>query len=182
MDVIMNLVVLTAALSALNTGLYSTGRILRSMSATGSAPKFAGRMSKTGVPYGGIVITAGFSLLGIPLNYFVPADAFEIVLSIASVGIIVAWVTIVACQMRFKRWADKGLVQRPAFRMPAAPYSGYVTLLFLIGVLVMVFVDSPLTMLVTAVALVLMAVGWTVSRKRQNANEDQIRTAHAKST
>src|SRR6478609_4384394 len=49
-DVIMNLVVLTAALSSLNAGLYSTGRILRSMSVNGSAPKFASRMNKAGVP------------------------------------------------------------------------------------------------------------------------------------
>ena len=64
-DVIMNLVVLTAALSSLNAGLYSTGRILRSMSVAGSAPKFAGRMNKSGVPYGGIALTAGVSLLGV---------------------------------------------------------------------------------------------------------------------
>ena len=58
MDVVMNLVVLTAAMSSLNAGLYSTGRILRSMSLNRSAPKFAGRISANGVPYGGIVITS----------------------------------------------------------------------------------------------------------------------------
>ena len=57
-DAIMNMVVLTAALSSLNAGLYSTGRILHSMSMAGSAPKFAGRMNKAGVPYGGIALTA----------------------------------------------------------------------------------------------------------------------------
>ena len=51
---IMNMVVLTAAFSSLNAGLYSTGRILRSMSMNGSAPKLASRMSSGGVPYVGI--------------------------------------------------------------------------------------------------------------------------------
>ena len=51
---IMNIVVLTAALSSLNSGLYSTGRILRSMSMGGSAPKFMSKMSKQQVPYAGI--------------------------------------------------------------------------------------------------------------------------------
>ena len=50
---IMNFVVLTAALSSLNAGLYSTGRILRSMSMNGSAPKFTAKMTKSGVPVGG---------------------------------------------------------------------------------------------------------------------------------
>src|SRR4029079_12631411 len=65
-DVIMNLVVLSPALSSLTAGLYSTGRILRSMSVAGSAPKFAHRMNKAGVPYGGIAMPAGGSLLGAP--------------------------------------------------------------------------------------------------------------------
>ncbi|WP_104061579.1 amino acid permease [Arthrobacter sp. 4R501] len=165
-DVIMNLVVLTAALSSLNAGLYSTGRILRSMSVNGSAPKFAGRMNKAGVPYGGIAITAGVSLLGVPLNYLMPAQAFEIVLNVASVGIIMTWATIVLCQIQLKRWADKGWLKRPSFRMFGAPYTGYLSLLFLASVLVMVFIESPLTMLVTAIASVLMVFGWYACRAR----------------
>jgi L-asparagine permease len=165
-DVIMNLVVLTAALSSLNAGLYSTGRILRSMSVNGSAPQFASRMYKAGVPYGGIAITAAVSLLGVPLNYLVPAQAFEIVLNVASVGIVMTWATIVLCQIQLKRWADKGWLERPSFRMFGAPYTGYLSLLFLLGVLVMVFIESPLTMLVTAIASALMVVGWYACRHR----------------
>ena len=47
---VMNVVVLTAAFSSLNAGLYSTGRILRSMAMNGSAPKFTAVMSSRGVP------------------------------------------------------------------------------------------------------------------------------------
>lgn len=166
MDVIMNLVVLTAALSSLNAGLYSTGRILRSMSVNGSAPKFASRMNKAGVPYGGIALTAGVSLLGVPLNYIVPGDAFEIVLSVAAVGIIVAWATILLCQIQLKRWADKGRLTRPSFRMFGAPYTGYISLMFLGAVVVMIFIDSPPTLLVTIVAVGLIIGGWFACRDR----------------
>ncbi|MDJ0321086.1 amino acid permease [Pseudarthrobacter sp. PS3-L1] len=165
-DVIMNLVVLTAALSSLNAGLYSTGRILRSMSMSGSAPRFAQRMNKSGVPYGGILLTAGVSLLGVPLNYLVPAEAFEIVLNVASVGIIASWATIVLCQMQLKRWADRGWVKRPSFRMIGAPYTGYLSLVFLLAVLVMIFIESPLTLVVTIVACIMMAVGWRLCRNQ----------------
>src|SRR5690349_20571797 len=88
---IMNFVVLTAAMSSLNAGLYSTGRILRSMAMNGSAPQFTARMNKAGVPYGGIAITAAMTLLGVGLNAIVPESAFEIVLNVASLGIIAAW-------------------------------------------------------------------------------------------
>jgi L-asparagine permease len=53
---IMNVVVIAAALSSLSAGLYSTGRITRSMAANGSAAKALGRMSAKGVPHGGIVL------------------------------------------------------------------------------------------------------------------------------
>jgi len=50
--------------------------------------------------------------------------------------------------------------------MFGAPYTGYLSLLFLAGVLVMVFIDSPLTLLVTAIACVLMVFGWYACRQR----------------
>lgn len=62
---IMQLVVITAALSALNAGLYSTGRIMNSLALAGSAPKFAGRISKSGVPYGGIQLTCVVGIIGV---------------------------------------------------------------------------------------------------------------------
>ena len=76
---VIQVVVLTAALSSLNAGLYSTGRTLRSLAVAGSAPKFAARMNKHHVPYGGIIITSSLGLIGVALNAVLPADAFEIV-------------------------------------------------------------------------------------------------------
>jgi L-asparagine permease len=72
---VMNLVVLTAAFSSLNAGLYSTGRILRSMSMNGSAPAAASRMSRTGVPYVGILATGAIALVGVGLDAVVPDKA-----------------------------------------------------------------------------------------------------------
>ena len=54
----------------------------------------------------------------------------------------VAWATIVACQLRFYQLAKRGELERPKFRMPFAPYSGYATLAFLVGVLVLMFFDK----------------------------------------
>ena len=85
---VMNIVVLTAALSSLNSGLYSTGRILRSMSMGGSAPKFMSKMSRHHVPYAGILATLAVYVVGVFLNYLVPSQVFEIVLNVASLGII----------------------------------------------------------------------------------------------
>jgi L-asparagine permease len=168
-DVIMNLVVLTAALSSLNAGLYSTGRILRSMSLAGSAPRFADRVSRNGVPFGGILLTGAVTLLGVGLNAIVPDEAFEIVLNMAAIGIISAWGMIVLCQMRLQAWAAAGILTRPAFRMPGAPFTGYLTLAFLAAVLVLMAFDWPVgTLTISSLGLIIPALigGWFACRGR----------------
>ncbi|TFD22292.1 amino acid permease [Cryobacterium sp. TMT2-23] len=168
-DVIMNLVVLTAALSSLNAGLYSTGRILRSMSLAGSAPRFAGKVSRTGVPFGGILLTGAVTLLGVGLNAVVPDAAFEIVLNMAAIGIISAWGMIVLCQLRLHAWSKLGILERPAFRMFGAPYTGYASLAFLVAVLVLMAFDWPVgTLTISSLVIIipLLIVGWYASRGR----------------
>ncbi len=166
---VMNLVVLTAAFSSLNAGLYSTGRILRSMAMNGSAPKFTGRMSRRGVPYGGICLTASIGLLGVVLNGVVPAMAFEIVLNVASLGILSSWATIVICQIQLYRWSEQGRMTRPSFRMWGAPYTGYLTLAFLFSVLVLMAFNRPIgTWTVASLVVVIPALigGWYLVRGR----------------
>ena len=169
---VMNLVVMTAAFSSLNAGLYSTGRILRSMSMNGSAPKFTGVMSRRGVPYGGICLTAAVGLLGVLLNGIVPEKAFEIVLNVASLGILSSWATIVICQIQLYRWSLDGRVVRPSFRMWGSPYTGYLTLAFLFGVLVLMAFNRPIgTWTVASLVVVIpaLALGWFAVRKRVQA-------------
>ncbi|MER6995967.1 amino acid permease [Streptomyces sp. NPDC000410] len=166
---IMNLVVLTAALSSLNSGLYSTGRILRSMSMSGSAPKFTGVMNRGGVPYGGILLTAAFGVVGVVLNKYMPDDAFELVLNVASIGIIGTWGMIMVCSLLFWQRSKDGRVTRPSYQLPWAPYTQIVTLLFLGSVLVLMWMDGGISRttvnLLPLIAAALVG-GWFVVRKR----------------
>ena len=166
---VMNLVVLTAAFSSLNAGLYSTGRILRSMAMSGSAPKFTARMSRQGVPYGGILLTASIGLLGVLLNSIVPDQAFEIVLNVASLGILSSWATIIICQLQLYRWSQQGRMERPSFRMWGSPYTGYLTLAFLLTVLVLMAFNYPVgTITIGGLVVLIPALlgGWYLVRDR----------------
>ena len=115
---IMDIVILTAALSSVNSGLYSTGRILRSLSVNGAAPKFTGRIGKNGVPYTGVLLTAGIYLLGILLDVFVKGEAFEIALNFSALGIIGMWIMIMVANLGLQRRAKQGIVPRPQYRLP----------------------------------------------------------------
>ena len=166
---VMNMVVLTAALSSLNSGLYSTGRILRSMSMGGSAPKFMSKMSKQHVPYAGILATLAIYIFGVVLNYLVPASVFEIVLNVAALGIIASWAFIVVCQMRLRKAIKEGKAADVSFKLPGAPVTSWLTLLFLLSVLVLMAFDYPngtYTIASIPVIAVLLVVGWYGVRKR----------------
>ncbi|WP_307817899.1 amino acid permease [Nocardia acididurans] len=167
---VMNLVVLTAAFSSLNAGLYSTGRILRSMAMNGSAPAVARRMSSSGVPYVGILATGAVALLGVGLNALVPEQAFEIVLNMSALGTVTSWGAILLCQLRLWQWWKAGRMDRPTFRLVGTPYTTIAALLFLVAVVVLMATSSdPVqrgAVLAAAVIIVpAMIGGWFLARK-----------------
>jgi L-asparagine permease len=173
---VMNLVVLTAAMSSLNSGLYSTGRILRSMAMAGSAPRFTRVMSRSQVPYGGILLTCGICVLGVGLNYLMPSKAFEIVLNVASLGIISTWVIIMICHLIFVRRARAGLVTRPHFRLPGSPVTEIATIAFLVAVLCMMGNDPEIgrwTLLLIPVIALMLVAGWFGVRRQVARNAEQ---------
>ena len=131
----------------------------------GSAPPFVSRMNAQKVPYGGIVVTLIVYLVGVVLNYLVPSQVFEIVLNIASLGIVSTWGFIVICQMMLRRAEDRGEVARADFRMPLAPFTSLLTLAFLLSVLVLMAFDYPdgtYTIVAIPFVAVLLGMGWYV--------------------
>ncbi len=105
MTTAIQVVLIIAALSSLNAGLYSTGRVLRSLGMSKQAPQFTLKMSSSGVPWAGIVLTSVVYVFGSLLNFLAP-DAFEIALEAAAIGVIFTWGTIFVCQLRLRQ-ADR---------------------------------------------------------------------------
>ena len=176
---IMQVVVLTAALSSLNAGLYATGRTLRSMALVGEGPRFAARLNKHHVPYGGIVVTASLGLLGVLINAFVPEKAFNIVMDLAGIGIAGTWAMILISHLAFMRKVKRGEDERPEFRMPGAPYTNYLALLFF-TVVVGSNVTSESgrwTLALFGVVVILMVVGWYFVRGRVGNLTDEAATS-----
>lgn len=173
---VMNFIVLTAALSSANSGLYSTGRILRALADKGEAPGFAGKMSSRHVPYGAIALTGTVYLFGVLLNKYVEGTAaFEIATAIASLGVIATWASFLIAQMRLRKKAEQGLIERPAYRMPGGAIASWGTLAFL-GLVVVLMGAEPgpdrmAFLCIPAVAAVL-ALGWWFVKRRQ-ANRDR---------
>ena len=90
MSALIQAILIVAAMSSLNSGLYSTGRVLRSLGMSKQAPTFTLKMSSSGVPWAGIVMTSVVFVFGAVLNFLVP-DAFEIALEAAAIGVVFTW-------------------------------------------------------------------------------------------
>jgi len=167
---IMNLVVLTAALSSVNAGLYATARILRPLALTGSAPGYLGRLSEHGVPKNGIITTATLMVVGIVANYFVPEQAFEVFLNLGAIGILGMWAMICLAHIGFVRSG----IERPQYRSSAV--FDVIVLLFLFGVFILMAFDKPVgsaTVAVTIFGLVpAFAIGWFFVRKRVGRKQE----------
>ncbi|WP_138733350.1 amino acid permease [Modestobacter excelsi] len=171
-------VLIVAALSSLNSGLYSTGRVLRSLGMSKQAPAFTLKMSGSGVPWAGIVATSVVFVFGAVLNALVP-NAFEIALEAAALGVVFTWATIFLCQLRLRMLSNRGVVPPSPFQMPGHPYTSIIGLVFLfsiiIGLVITGWQSSPhfwekTTFLVVVfgipvIALALLA-GWMVVRPK----------------
>ena len=99
---IINFVVITAALSAFNSGLYSTGRMLLTLAENHQAPARFRTISRNGkVPYVGILFSAGVLSIGVVVDLVLPERAFLYLSSIATVSLITTWTMILVTQWLF---------------------------------------------------------------------------------
>ncbi|MCS3780188.1 amino acid permease [Tsukamurella ocularis] len=136
MATLINGVLIVAAMSSLNAGLYTTGRMLRSLAASREAPRMFMNMSRSGVPATGIIVTSIFYVLGAVLNALVPGHAFDIALEASAIAVVGVWGLIFLCHIRYRKLSDAGIVTTSPFRAPLAPLMSYVGLVFLVLVLV----------------------------------------------
>jgi len=168
---VINLVVLTAAASACNSGIYSSGRMLLTLSRAGHAPGLFRSVSPQHVPTSGIIATVVVMLAGVVVNYEWPNHAFIYVLSVVVMVQLWTWAIIVVSHLLYRRAVKAGKAEASPYRMPWAPYSGYATLafFFLIFVLIGCDEDTRVAFYVTPAWVIAMVIGWRLASARKTA-------------
>lgn len=134
---IINFVVLTAALSGCNSGMYSCGRMLYATAKNRQLPAAIGKVSRNGVPSVGVALSILILLVGSCLNYIIPNPqrVFVYVYSASVLPGMVPWFVILISQLRFRRVHQAAIASHP-FRSLLFPWANYFTMAFLICVLV----------------------------------------------
>ncbi|MGA9172406.1 MAG: amino acid permease, partial [Thermoactinomyces sp.] len=131
---IINFVVLTAALSSCNSGMFSTGRMLYTLAHQNQAPKSFGEVSKRKVPARGITASFIVLLIGVLLNYFIPKQAFAYITSVATIGALWVWGIIVYAHLKYRK---RKQAKNDSFKMPGYPVTNWIVILFLVMVAVL---------------------------------------------
>ncbi len=158
---IINFVILTAALSGCNSGMYSCGRMLYALANNRQLPAVVGRVSRNGVPAVGVMLSILMLLAGSCLNYLIPnpQKVFVYVYSASVLPGMVPWFVVLISQLRFRRAHRQAMAAHP-FRSVWFPWSNYLTMAFLICVLAgMAFSpDTRSSLIVGSGFLVLVSV------------------------
>ncbi|MFC6067178.1 amino acid permease [Streptomyces ochraceiscleroticus] len=157
---ILNVVVIVAALSAINSDIFAAGRIMYGMAERGQAPAVMRRLTRSGVPAMTVGIMIGSLLLGVVLNYLMPDRIFLIISSIATFATVWVWLMILATQYASRRKMSREEVAALTFRVPFWPYGQIIAMVFMAAVMVLLaFSESTrIALIVGAVWLVLLSV------------------------
>lgn len=174
---IINFVMLTAAMSALNSGIFSSSRMLYTLALNKElSPKFL-KLSKHRVPTLPVLAMSGGILIGIVLNALLPlfwrgsSSVFVLVYSASTLPGMVPWFVILISQIKFKR-DNPNLLEGHPFKMPWAPYTNYFAIAMLVLTLVYMVInpETRIPLLIGLAFLLVMSVVFFITH-RQSAKQ-----------
>ncbi|KQM49691.1 proline-specific permease [Pseudomonas sp. Leaf15] len=159
---ILNIVVISAAVSAINSDIFGAGRMMYGLAQQGQAPKGFAQLSKHGVPWMTVLVMGAALLGGVVLNYLIPENVFLLIASIATFATVWVWLMILFTQVAMRRSMTREQVAELKFPVPFWPYApaaAIVFMLFVFGVLGY-FPDTQAALLVGAVWIVLLVLAY----------------------
>ena len=135
---ILNIVVLTAALSVYNSSVYCNSRMLLGLAVQGNAPAALGRVNARGIPVAALGVSAVATAGCVLINYLMPGKAFGLLMALVVAALIINWAMISVTHLKFRQaMATRGVT--PRYCSWAAPLTNYLCLAFMAGILVVMW-------------------------------------------
>lgn len=138
---VLNMIVLTAALSVYNSCVYSNSRMLFGLAEQGNAPAFLSKLNKNHVPLKAILVSGLFVAISIVINKLMPEKALGILMSLVVSSLMINWLMISITHLKFRKQkqAEQVKTKFPSF---IYPLSNYICLIFLVGILVIMWITG----------------------------------------
>ncbi len=167
---VLNLIVLTAALSVYNSCVYSNSRMLFGLAEQGNAPAFLSKLNKNHVPVKAIIVSGLFAAVCIIVNKLIPEKALEVLMSLVVSSLMINWLMISVVHLKFRKNKKEQQVKTkfPSF---IYPLSNYICLVFLVGILTLMWITGmklPVTLIPGWIVFLYLCY-LLVKRQRQQA-------------
>lgn len=171
---VLNVVVISAAVSAINSDIFGAGRMMYGLAQQGHAPKGFSRLSRHGVPWMTVVVMGAALLVGVLLNYLIPENVFLLIASIATFATVWVWLMILITQVAMRRSMSREQMAKLKFPVPFWPWGPALAIAFMVFVFGVLgyFPDTQAALLVGLVWLVFLVASyllWCKPRTRQGA-------------
>ncbi len=134
---ILNFVVITAAVSVYNSGLYTNGRMLYTLAEQGNAPKFLSRMSANGQPWAGILVSSLVTVFAVVVVMVWPDFAFVFLMGLATFAVAASWVMITLTEYKFRHGLTPTERAALKFPLPGRNLATVIILTFMAGIFVL---------------------------------------------
>ena len=168
---LLNFIILTAALSVYNSGMYANSRMLYGLAQQGNAPAVFKKVNKEGVPIPAVLLSAVLIFGCVLLNYFVPEDALGHLMYVVVGALVLNWAMISLTHLKF-RSAMKTLHHKVSFPAPRSPVSNYIVLLFIAVVLYIMWTQGfKESVIMIPIWIVLMYVLYKLLNSKPSASE-----------
>ncbi|MCD9141719.1 amino acid permease [Streptomyces albireticuli] len=168
---IMNVIVLTAVLSCLNSGLYTASRMAFSLGQRGDAPKSFARANKKGVPQAAILGSVVFGFLSVFFNYMWPDTVFKFLLNASGAVALFVWLVICFTQLKMRGIIQRETPERHVVKMWLFPYLTWATIgmiTFVLGYMVYDGGDNRQQVLLsTGLGALVLVIGLVLDRRRR---------------
>jgi aromatic amino acid transport protein AroP len=155
---ILNFVVLTAALSVYNSGVYCNSRMLYGLAEHGNAPRAFLKVDRRGVPVIAIGVSALVTLLCVVINYTLPRGALELLMSLVVAALVINWAMISLAHLKFRASLQRQ-GRRTEFRALWYPFGNYLCLAFMLLIVGVMWQIEGIRLSVYAIPVWLLLIG-----------------------
>ncbi|MFD3541397.1 amino acid permease [Streptomyces sp. NPDC058662] len=169
---IMNVIVLTAVLSCLNSGLYTASRMAFSLGERGDAPKAFAKVSKKGVPTAAIWGSVVFGFVAVYFNYAFKDSVFSFLLNSSGAVALFVWLVICLTQLRMRGILMREAPEKVTVKMWLFPYLTWATaamIVFVLGYMLFDDANREVVLLSLLVAAVVIVIGVVRDARRKAA-------------
>ncbi len=155
----------------MNSGVFSTSRMLFGLSREAQAPRWFGKLTSRAIPANALYFSAVCLLLGAALQYFVPnaVQAFTLATTLSTILFICVWIIIMWSYINYRKQRPE-LHAKSIFKLPGGVFTCWVVIIFFIGMVYVLSLEADTfqALKVSPLWLIILAIGYFFTKSKKS--------------